>query len=353
LRGHICAGNQWVGIDRTGTQYVAFVARDVLLSPQGGFTLFVTRRDSAVVNWGKPVQVDTSSAGTDDKPMLLADNSSASPRQGRVYVAWTREPDAATRDVLVAYSDDRGRSWSRPRQVGRGWGVHLALTKTGVLYAAWWGSDGKLEIVRSGDGGDRFSSPHAFASLIRYFAFGASHVQAMLMEDAHPDPSLDVDRTNGRFAGRIYAASSLPSSNGRRISVTVLNSTLHRLFKRQVGPPAKNRDAFNVTVGVDQGKGTVWLCYYLTGTGRRRALATYSCSTSRDGGSHWSKPRAVASVPSNEAQRGGFRTRNGVDSEYASYEGLAVGHGVAFPVWTDTRKLRQLGEEIYAARVTG
>ena len=351
-RRHVCAGNQWVGIDGAGTQYLAFVAGDVALSSRG-WTVFVAARDGAGASWNEPVRVDGASAGKDDKPMLVADTSPRSPHRGRIYLAWTRWPDSSTRDVLIAFSDDRGRTWSEPHQIGEGWGAHLSLANDGTLYAAWWGSNGTLEIARSSNGSELFSPTRAFASLRLYAGFGLGFVPAMRREAVHPDPSVDVDRTSGRYGGRIYAVGSLPSNRGRQVYLTALNGKLEELFRRRVAPPSRKtiRDAFNATVAVDQSNGTIWLCFYLTGSGRHRILASYSCSNSNDGGRDWSKPRAVASVPSNEAQTGGFRTVSGVDSEYASYEGLAVSRGTAYPVWTDTRKLKRLKEEIYATRV--
>ena len=38
--------------------------------------------------------------------------------------------------------------------------------------------------------------------------------------------------------------------------------------------------------------------------------------------------------------------------EYGDYEGLAVAAGVAHPVWTDTRRLRTLSEEVYTTTLT-
>jgi hypothetical protein len=93
---------------------------------------------------------------------------------------------------------------------------------------------------------------------------------------------------------------------------------------------------------VDPRTGRLWVCYYGTGSGRRRRQATYTCTASADGGSTWAPPRAAATESSNEtvplANRG-----NG----YGDYEGLAVLEGVAHPIWTDSRALRTLGEEIF------
>ncbi len=352
--GHVCAGNEWVDIDAEGGQYLAFVAGDVALASRG-WTLFVARRVSNAARWQRPTRVDVTDAGHDDKPILTADTSAASPHQGRIYVGWTRYLSDGARAVLIAHSDDRGGSWSSPTKLGEGWGVHLAVARTGTLYASWWGSDGMMELSQSSDGGNVFSTPRAFLSLVRAPSFGSGLVPAMRREVVHPNPSLDVDRSGGRFAGRLYAGVSVAASRGRVIKLTVFDSRGRKLFARTLGgpPPRRSRDSFNPAVAVDQSNGTVWLCFYLTGTGVRRILATYSCSSSRDGGFRWTKIRPVASVPSNETQSRGFRTPSGIDSEYASYEGLAAGRGFAYAVWTDTRKLKGAQEEIYGARVSG
>lgn len=141
-------------------------------------------------------------------------------------------------------------------------------------------------------------------------------------------------------------AYSLPGAHGRRIFLAVLNPRLRRLFTRAIEPPVAtaDRDEFDPTVAVDQSTGRVWLCFYLSSSGRR-TLATYSCTSSRDGGSRWSRVTSAASVPSDETQAGAYN--NGLASEYAAYNGLVAAGGRAHPVWTDTRRLRELGEEIY------
>jgi len=336
--GHICAGNEWVGIDAAGRQYVAFGARQA----SGGYALFVVSRYGGAARWHKPVALDPAQTANDDKPMLLAGGR-------RVYVGWTRWTGRDQSDIVVARSDDGGRTWSAPLRIGHGWGVHLAASRGGTLYAAWWDDGGHLQISRSTDRGVRFDPPVALASLFHTVGLGLGYVPAMRSQPVHPDPSLTVDR-----AGRVYAGYSLPGRSGRYVAVRVLDGALHRLRTRRVAPVgASSRDAFNATVAADPVTGHVWLCYYLSGSRGSRALATYSCSISKDGGTSWSRPRAAASVPSDEARSGGFATAGGIDSQYGPYEGLAVARGIAHPIWTDTRKLKRLREEIYSTRLEG
>jgi hypothetical protein len=54
----------------------------------------------------------------------------------------------------------------------------------------------------------------------------------------------------------------------------------------------------------------------------------------------------VANVASDETQKGAHA------SEYGDYQGLAAASGVAHPIWTDSRDLSRLKEEIYTAPVT-
>ena len=76
----------------------------------------------------------------------------------------------------------------------------------------------------------------------------------------------------------------------------------------------------------------------------------YSCTASWDGAATWATPVAAASVASDETQPGAAKGERG--RLYGDYEGLAAAGGVAHPIWTDSRKLQTLQEEIYTARLT-
>ena len=347
-RRPICAANEWVGIGRHHRQYVVYVAYAEALSPSG-FTVLSAFRPSAASSWGSPVQVDPRHPGSADKPMLAVDDSSGSPHVGRVYVAWTRGVDP--RQVVLSYSDDAGATWSTPSVLGNGWGVHLAIASDGSVFAAWWSSSGFLLIARSVDGGERFTAPTAFASLLVDPEFGVSNTPAEPGEPIHPDPSLDVDRSRSPYHGRVYALDTRPTVHGRRVYVTAFSPAAKPLFTRVIGATSVARDDFNATIAVDQSSGIVWACFYRTGAGAKRRLAVYGCTTSRNGGQTWSAFRAAATVPSDESVRGAFVSVSGVDSGFASYDGLAVANGVAHPIWTDTRDLGRLGEEIYTTRL--
>jgi hypothetical protein len=270
----------------------------------------------------------------------------------RQYVAFVgRNPsDPATNGL--SHSDDGGATWSEPARLNAigGWGVQLAPAADGAVDAAWWGGP-TLVLVRSTDGGATFPVVRRFASLLGFLDFGGGMVSAQPTEPVQPRPALGVDRSAGRFKGRVYAAYSRPTSDGRRIFVAAFGRDLRPVTTRVVAPARRGAfDEFVPSLAVDPTTGIVWTCFYLSGTGAARTLATFSCATSRDGGAHWTAPFAAASVASNETRPGAFS--RGVSSEYASYEGLAAADGVAHPIWTDTRRLATLGEELYTTRLT-
>jgi hypothetical protein len=117
-------------------------------------------------------------------------------------------------------------------------------------------------------------------------------------------------------------------------------------FPRRINRTEKRaRDQFWPTSAFDLVNQKLWVCFYDTGGQLSRTRAWYSCSTSK-GGRAWTQPLAVASVGSDES------TRLADEGEFGDYEGLVVSAGVAHPIWTDSRDLSTLAEEIYTARVT-
>jgi hypothetical protein len=90
---------------------------------------------------------------------------------GTVYVAWRKIYTGDVRDVVVARSDDRGRTFSSPVKVhADGWVFHgcphagpsLAVDGRGRLFASWYtGKEGQqgLYYAVSEDGGKSFDDP--------------------------------------------------------------------------------------------------------------------------------------------------------------------------------------------------
>jgi hypothetical protein len=99
-----------------------------------------------------------------------------------------------------------------------------------------------------------------------------------------------------------------------------------------------------VQQAVDQSDGTLWLCFYDTAGDPSQTKAWFSCSVSADGGRSFAGPLRVAGASSDESLPGA--------RQFGYYQGVAAANGVAHPVWTDTRRLATLKEEIYTARVT-
>ena len=116
---------------------------------------------------------------------------------------------------------------------------------------------------------------------------------------------------------------------------------------RLVAPtPAPTRsDEFWAQSALDRSSGALWICFYDTSGDPKARKARYTCTVSRDGGRSWSRTVHAASVFSDETQKGAAY-------EYGYYQGLAAAHGIAHPIWTDTRRLHTLDEEIYTTRLT-
>ena len=66
---------------------------------------------------------------------------------------------------------------------------------------------------------------------------------------------------------------------------------------------------------------------------------------SLDGGTTFAPPVHAASVASDETVAGAL-------GQFGYYQGIAVANGVAHPIWTDTRDLGTLDEEIYTTALS-
>jgi BNR/Asp-box repeat len=177
----------------------------------------VSRSTDGGRTWREPVRVMTG-RGADpnprqvffDKEWLTVDNNPNSPYYGRAYVTATRffgGESYQESPIYLSYSDDGGRTWSRPTEIS---GSHPSCTfqttgaarecdedqfsipevaPDGTVYvhyanfqneAAWevdFDFDGQIMVVRSTNGGQTFSQP----------------VQAVQVEDGLSDTPYNVN----------------------------------------------------------------------------------------------------------------------------------------------------------------
>ncbi|MBI4171128.1 MAG: exo-alpha-sialidase [Actinobacteria bacterium] len=362
-REQTCAADPGVAVDLNGRQYYSFVRSTPCGT--GPPRLFVASRPGPDAEWSNPVQVASlGRARFDDKPALAADVSPSSPYRNRAYVAWSRISRVGVFSLLLSHSDDGGRTWSRPVKVnstGRELSyASVAIGRKGTVYVAWDDiSNFHIKIARSIDGGGHFEEEQTVAafSIVTIPHCGSGIViPAQRLTCVHANPIVSVDRSRGRYAGRVYvtyAQTEFFGSEGARVAI--LNNKLRTLagypltrFGVAIAPQDRGRrgDQFWPASAVDASTGALWVCFYDTRGDRKRKKAVYSCTSSRNGGRKFAPPVRAASVPSDETQP------NADPREYGDYEGLAVANGVAHPIWTDSRDLATLGEEIYTTILT-
>ena len=357
-----CPSDPSVAIDRAGTQYFSF-DRVTPCSPGAPSKVYVATREGTDGVWSAPVLVaKLGSARVDDKPTIAVDNSPISSHLGRVYVAWARVSRRVVYSILLSHSDDQGRTWSPPVEVNRTGDelnyASIAVARNGTVYVGWTDSSHyTVEIARSTDGGQQFGPEHRAAA---FEVIPIPHCGIGIVVRAEPrsciqaNPTVSVDASGGRYSGRVYVSYTGTDFTGDGgAAVTTFDSRLrpiagypllyhHRVVARAADGPTS--DQFWAQSAVDQSSGTIWLCFYDSAGDSGGTKVYYSCSFSSNGGQMWARPVRAASAPSDETQPGA--------RQYGYYQGLAAAGGVAHPIWTDTRDLSTLDEEIYTAALS-
>jgi hypothetical protein len=358
-----CPSDPGVAIDLTGRQYYSY-DRATPCNAQGSSHVYVLMRPGPSAAWSQPILVaKLGSARFDDKPAIAVDASAVSPHRNRVYVAWSRVARNTSSSIVLSHSDNGGATWSAPVRVsGPGENdvtyVTLAAARNGTVYVAWTDETNySVRIVRSTDGGRRFGPQQLVAA---FSTIPIPHCGIGIVVAAEPrsciqaDPTVVVDTSRGRYSGRVYVGYTGTNFTGDEgASLSTFDSRLkpvagypvttqHRLIAPT--PVPRRSDEFWAQSAIDRSDGALWMCFYDSNGDPTGKKVRYTCAVSRDGGSSWSKTVRAASVFSNETQKG-------ASYEYGYYQGLVASHGIAHPIWTDTRKLPTLNEEIYTVRL--
>ena len=333
MPGRRCgAADPGVAIDESGRQYFSFLQ----CTGPGASEIVVATRAGPSGRWSS-VLIPNSKRG--DKPAIALG-------AGRAYVVWIAHLRDGLRLVLCSSSVDGGRRWSLPVSVNDSEGIvfypSVAIGARGVVHVAWNDVTG-IEVDRSTDGGRHFGRDSQVAS-IRIVSACDFRIPAQPSICLSSDPVVTADRVRGRT----YVTWSAMGSNGAfDVFARQIGGSPHRVNPPDGRTPS---DQFWPASAVDQSTGWLWLCFYDTSGDSARIRAFYSCTASADGGKTWAKPVRAADVASNETRPGAAKGERG--REYGDYEGIAVADGIAHPIWTDSRKLATLREEIYTTRLT-
>ncbi|HEY6843803.1 MAG TPA: sialidase family protein, partial [Thermoanaerobaculia bacterium] len=145
-----------------------------------------------------------------DKPMITADNSPASPFRDNIYVAWDAAAGGSIGGgIRVAHSNDHGATFTSvraddPQGPGREIGAVPFVGLNGELYVAWNDyAANTIAFNRSFDGGLTWGTQSVVAAKVAPFDVG---IPAESFRRALVYPACDVDRSTGAHRGRLVCS---------------------------------------------------------------------------------------------------------------------------------------------------
>jgi hypothetical protein len=291
-----------------------------------------------------------------DKPMITVDNSSTSPHEGTIYVAFDHTGGNKRNAIFVASSTDGGVSFSTPKQASEvtrgnngGIGADPFVSPNGDVHVAWQDfADSAVETSTSKNGGATWGPTVIIKWTAAVFDLALPSISSRA---ALLYPSCDTDISSGPYRGSLYC-SWFDGSVAKGTDVFVSRSTDDGATwskPLQVNDFSKG-DHYYHWLAVDPVTGDVDMSWYDTRLDPSRRSVNVYFAFSANGGASFSPNVRVSTAPSNEEQGAKVDTGN----QYGDYEGIDAYGGVAHPVWTDNRAslAPSLWEEVFTATVT-
>jgi len=284
-----------------------------------------------------------------DKPIITADSSPASPFRDAVYIAWDAAAGGSSGGgVRLARSNDHGATFTTvriddPRGPGRAIGADPFVGPNGEVYVAWNDfAANTIAFNRSLDGGVTWGTPHVIASKRLPFDIA---IPAEFSRGALVYPSCDADRSAGAHRGRLHCSWMDLAASGNTDIFASYSDDGGATWSAPVAATDRlaNVDRFNHWLSVDPVTGDANISFYDTRndtTGSRFMTHIYFTQL-HGGGGAWLSPNVrVTDVSSNEHDCSGQFPCAGINygNQQGDYAGLVSYGGVSHPIWTDSRR---------------
>jgi hypothetical protein len=310
--------------------------------------IVVSRSSDDGVTWSGPSTVASSHGYIfNDKNALGVDTTVGSPYFGRIYASWTqfRSIPGTAEPVMVAYSADGGRTWSRPNQLsgasnngvtGGRQGSAVAVDGRGTVYVAWEEGSNQVYSV-SRDGGVTYSRARAIGP-VRDIA------DPIPGANFRTDSFLSLAAVPARGSTRVYAAwVNRTSDDGYSAQLDVYRTTASgwtRVATPYAGAVTQSVGGLPFFQGLDvAADGRVDLGWQtLTandpttfGTGNASITSWYSSAAD---GRHFLPPQQLSNAPSDPAAS----AQNNLQRQFwGDYNTLVSQGDSAWFIYTDAR----------------
>lgn len=353
-------GDPGVGYD---TAHRAFItAIDAIGS---GSVIAFEKSTNNGTTWSAPAQaiVGISPWTFVDKPWTQIDDTPTSPGKDNIYISTTEFDPNSNSIIAVGHSTDHGSTWHNVKVDSAVFPAidqfsDLAIGKDGTVYVTWMrcsatgptgdcgGTTSTIMFAKSTDGGVSWSAPVAIANApLAPDSCGAFYgCLPNTSERVSNVPAIDVDRSSGNFANRLYTI--LYKWNGIRLLVYVShsgNGGASWSTPVRVAPGASNDEFFPwLTTSSNGTVGATWLDRRLDPSNvNYDAFA----STSTNGGVSFAagaRLTTVSSNPFNDGFGSGFM---------GDYTGDIWKGNILFGSWADTRNGSTAQDEIGGLKI--
>ncbi len=292
--------------------------------------------------------------GFPDRSMIIVDKNPGSPFFNRVYIGYDDNGNSNAAHLL--YSTTGKGSWTRTPKFNEGnptIGVNACVFSDGTVGAAWLEyTSSRIRWDKSTNGGVTWGADVLLPTLRQSTAGFFISIPPQNQRGIVLMPFTAVAPAGSPFADRVYVIytdtrTAVPGNLGP-----------HLRYSDDKGATWSSEKALMVNVLYNLGygfhpqiavlnDGTVAASFYVTGNAGAKRGTRQVTVFSHDGGDTWTDVNLAADVTSNE-------TRAGHDAnQYGDYQGIYADNitGTFWQVWTDSRFLSSLGEEMFGAQI--